>query len=482
MKDLRVTNKTVEFNDSQLDAFGDIVTSQDIPVIQATGAYEFIPANFRSYTSISGSTIATSKMLVASCGTTAFGYGAIQSFRSINYKAGQGALVRFSGLFSGSASSHWSGIGLVNVSDEFSFGYDGNTFGIWHRYNGVSECRTITVTASSSGSTNLTLTLNTVAYVIPLTPGTIAHNCYEIATWLNANQSIWTADQVGNTVIIISQSDGAKSGTYTYSHATSTASITQNKAGATKSSTHIPQSQWNGYKVSNLLPTLGNNYAIQFKYGFGNVRFFIENKQTSKYMLVHTIKFANTNTAASVSQPSMLVGWYSASVGSTTDISVRVSECSGFIQGVSKNIRNPRSVSFTQSVTTVLTNVLTIRNRKTYNFIHNQVELEPIHLSIASESAKNVEIQIRTNPTFSGDTNYSTTGTNLISDVDYTPNTVTGGTAITGFTLSSNQSSDVDLKTFEIRLPPSLYVSVSARITSGAASNVTAILTYLEDL
>lgn len=464
-------------------AFGELTSASNIPVIQATAVYNLIPTNFRTFTASGGGAAASNRMFTVNNGTSSGGYGAIQSFRALNYKAGQGAMARFTAVFPTNVASHWSGVGLVNLSDELSFGYDGTTFGIWYRTGGIAEVRTITVTGASGGATNLTLTLNTVGYTIPLTAGTTAHNAAEIAAWLNANQSVWVADQIDSTVIISAQSDGAKSGTYSYSHATSTGTIVQNTAGVTKSSTHIPKANWNVSTVPGLDPSKGNVYQIQYQYlGFGNIYFSVENEVTGHFDLVHIIEYANNYTAPSLTQPAMRFGMYSASTGTTTNVNVQCASVGCFIQGIEKRTRNPRSVKNTQSVSGTFTNVLTIRNRRTYNYLYNQVEVDPVDLNVSSESTKNVEIEVRTNAVFSGDTNFTSAGNQLVTDVDTTANTVSNGTLIAAFTVGSTGSLNIDLKNFDIVIPPSLTLTISARVTSGAASNVTATLTYYEDL
>ncbi len=468
---------------SPLSAFGELMMAKNTAFVQNTGVYEFMPTNFKEYSSAGGSTGITNRMFTASCGTTINGYGAVQSFRSLNYNAGQSGMARFTGVFPSNVANHWSGIGLVNLSDELSFGYSGTTFGIWHRKDGVAEARTIAVTGASGGSTNLTLTLNSVTYTIPLTTGTTAHNAYQIAAWLNANQSVWYADQVDSTVIISAQSDGAKSGTYTYSHATSTGTITQNKAGVTKTSTHIPKASWNQDTASWLDPTKGNVYQIIYPYlGFGDIEFYVKSTTDGGWLLVHVLEYQNLNTTPSLRQPSLRFGIYSASIGSTTNVDVFCASVALFVNGDVFKTRNPRAVKNTQSVTTSFTNVLTLRNRNTYNYIKNQVEIEPISISLSSESTKNVEIEIRTNPVFSSDTNFTSVGTNLVGDVDTTANTYTNGTLLAAFTLSGNGNKEINLEAFNIRIPPTLQVCIGARVTSGAASNITAALTYYEDI
>jgi len=469
-----------------LTAFGEIQVAENTAYIQGSGIYEFIPSNFREYTYATGTTGVTNRMFTCTSGTNAYGYGAIQSFRSLNYKPGQGGLARFTGVFPTNQANHWSGVGLVNLSDELSFGYNGTSFGIWHRYGGVAECRTITVTGGSGGSTNLTLTLNTVIYTIPLTSGTTSHNAYEIATWLNnsSNQTVWTADQVGATVIIIAQSDGAKSGTYTFSHGSATGTIAQNKAGVTKTSTHIAQTDWNvNNRADDLDPSKGNVYQIKYQYlGMGNILFYVENMDSGSFDLVHVIKYSGRNTIPSLRQPSLRFGMYSSNQGGTTDTTVQCASVACFVQGKITKIRNPRAVKNTQSVSTSFTNVLTLRNRKTYNYIYNQVEIEPINLTISSESAQSVEVEVRGNPTFSSDTNFANVGTNLVGDVDTTANTVTSGTLLAAFNLGSKGNLSINLAQYEIAVPPSLVLTISAKVLSGSSSNVSAALTYYEDI
>lgn len=483
-----LVNKLTTSSGLTKSAFGEQVVVSPEAYIQAAPVYGLVPANFRQYTSGTGTTGIDSNMFVVNTGVGVGGYGAIQSFRAINYKAGQGGRANFTARFTnGGVASSWQGVGLVNLSDELSFGYSGTDFGVWHRYGGVAEVRTITVTGASGGSTNLTLTLNDVAYTIPLTSGTVQKNAAEIADWLNDNQSVWGADQIDDDVIISALSDGAKSGTYSFSHATATGSIAQNKAGVTKTSTHIPQADWNVNTLSNwvtpLDPTKGNVYQIKWQYlGFGIIEFYVEDREIGSFVLVHTIKYPNTNLTPSLTNPSLRLGMYAVSLGSTTDIKVYSGSMAGFVEGQRVNTRNPRAVKQTQSVSTSFTNVLTLRNRRTYNYRINQVEVSPLLLIISSESSQNVEVEIRGNATFSAENNFQSAGNNLVTDVDVTSLTVSGGTLLAAATLGSKGNLVIDLNALEIRLPPTLQLTISAKVVSGASANVTATLTYYEDL
>lgn len=463
--------------------FGEVSIAENQPFIQGTAVYNFIPSNFRTFTSGSGTAGAEDQMFKVSTGTSQFGYGAIQSFRAINYKPGQSGMARYTALFESSAANSWQGVGLVNLGDELSFGYNGTDFGIWHRYKGKAEVRTITVSGAAGGAENLTLTLNGIAYTVPLTAGTTAHNAYEIANWLNANQSVWGADQLNSTVIVSALSDGAKSGSYSFSSGTATGSIAQNTAGATKTSDFIKQANWNVNTASWLDPSKGNVYQIKYQYlGFGNIKFFIEDPTRGEFVLVHNIEFPNANTTPNLGNPSMRCGMYCVSLGSTTDLVVKSGSMSAFLQSKPVNTRNPRAEKNTQSVSSTFTNVLTIRNRRTYNSLINQVEIEPSFLSLASESSKNTVFELRTTTDTNVEQNFTNVGNNLVADVDKTSVAITAGSLLTSFTLSPGGTKDVNLTDLRIRIPPTLHLCILARVTGGASAAVTAALTWYEDV
>lgn len=465
-------------------AFGETSVARNTAYIQAAPVYNLLPANFRTFSAGTGSAGVESRMFYAKTSTGVGDYGAIQSFRSLNYKAGQGGLARFTAMFEANVASSWQGAGLLNLGDELSFGYSGTTFGIWHRYGGVAEVRTLTVTGAAGGSENLTLTLNSTGYTIPLTTGTVQHNAYEIATWLNDNQSVWVADQLDDTVIISAQSDGAKSGTYSFSSATATGTIAQTTAGVTKTSTHIPQASWNQDKKSGLDPSKLNVYQIKFQYlGAGDIKFYVENPSTGDFDLVHTIKYANSSTRPSLDNPSMRVGLYCVSLGSTTALTVRSASVGAFVEGEVEQTRNPRAFSNTQSVGSgAETAVLVLRNRRTYNGYYNQVEIKPLDVTVANEGSKNIIVRVRSSVDFGVEKNFQTTGNNLVADVDTTSNTITTGTLLASKTVAAGGQLSINLEDLGVSLPPSLKLVVTAEKASGAAADVTATVTWLEDL
>lgn len=470
-------------HDRELTAFGEVSVAENFPFLQGSAVYNFLPANFRAHTSGSGSTDTAGGLFQVNTGTSVGGYGAIQSFRALNYKPGEGAMARFTALFESNAANSWQGVGLLNLGDELSFGYNGTAFGVWHRYGGKAEIRTITVTGAAGGSENLTLTLDGTGYTIPLTSGTVNHNAYEIADWLNANQSVWHADQVDDTVIVSAKSDGDKSGAYTFSSSTATGSVAQTLAGVTKTSDFISQDDWNGETVSWLDPSKGNVYQIEYQYlGFGDIRYLVEDPRSGRFVPVHVIRYANSATTPSLGNPSLHVGMYCVSLGSTTDLAVKSASFGAFTQGKREPTRNPRAFSNTQSVGTSFTNILTLRNRRTYNGELSQVEISPRLLTVSNEGSKNIEVEVRATTDPGVEMDFTENGTNLVSDTSTTSVTVTAGLLLAAFTVAAGSGEFLDLSSLAIRMPPTLHLIVQAKKASGAAVDVSAALTWYEDL
>lgn len=468
-----------------LSAFGDQITAEMTPFVQSTAVYNRLPANMRTYTASGGSATLSGGHFVCQTGTSVGGYGVIRSVRSVNYKGGMAARFRGTGLFTAGVADSIQGVGFFNVGDSLCFGFYGTEFGIIHQYHGLQEVQTITVTGASSGSTNLTLTLNGTAYTIPLTAGTTAHNAFEIEQWLKTNASAtWTASQNGSTVVVSSTTDGAKSGAYTFSHATATGTIDQVTAGVTKTTDFVAQADWNVDPATWLSDTTkGNIFQIDVPYlGYGNHLFYAYHPTRNRYELVHVIHWANANSQPSVGNPSMHCGVFAASLGSTTNLTTKSACVASFIAGVPGRTRNPRAFRNLKSIGTTLTSLFTIRNRDIFGGKANQVEIEPLILTARTESTKGARGVIYANATLSGETNFSYLDeTNLVSETSTTETTAAAGTPLLEFDITSSPTT-IDLTPLRIRIPPNISLTVAAAVNSGAASDVSAALTWYEDL
>lgn len=468
---------------SQTGTYDETIIKTRTPEVRGSATYNFIPSNFRTFTGGAGSADAVNGHFEVESGTTALGYGAIQSFRSMNYKEGQGAIVRFGAAFPSPVAATWTGVGALSIGDEVAFGYSGTSFGVWHRYGGRAEVQTLTISTAATGSENATVTVNGTILTVPLTnaSSSIPYTAREIADYASANLSGWNSFQRGNDVIFVAQSDSDKTGAFSFSSSTAAASFAETTAGVSKTNDFVAQSDFNGVVPSGFDPTKGNSYQIAFQNGFGNIRYYIQ-AQNGDFVLAHTVKWGNNNTTHNFGNPSMKVGLYAYSIGATTSTTVRVSNILGMFEGRDDSTRNPRAYSNTKSIGTTLTNIFTLRVSNELNGLINQSEIRPRFLTIANDGTKSAVFDLRANPAISGSPNYAKQGTKLISEIDTAGTTVSGGTLLASFVLAKGQSATINLDDIEIQMPSTLRLCIAGKMASGSAADLIAALTWFEDL
>jgi hypothetical protein len=476
-------SSSVNVSNINSSAYGEIVASQLVPQVTGSAIYNFIPSNFRTFLAGNGTAIAEDNIFKVTSGDALGHYGTIRSFRSLNYKTGQGAHVRMCARFLTPQANSWSGCGAINLGDELSFGYNGLEFGIWHRYNGRAEVRDLQITTPAGGSETASITINGVLYSVPITSGTVQDNAYEIEQYLLTNGAGFEVEQIDDIVRIDFTSDGAKSGTYSFSSTGSAiASFSQVTAGVTKTSDHIPQSDWNGYIFSELDPSKGNTYEITYHNGYGDMYFYIEDSR-GDLQLVHTERWSNRKISPNLANPSIHVGVYATSIGATTPVEVECPYLAGFVSGVLSPTRNPRAEDNTKSIDTTLTNILTLKNSRTYNGIHNQVEIAPRSITLTNDGNKGAIFELRANPTVAGPTNFQEVGNNLISQKDVSGGTVTeNGRYLGSWAVARLSSLTVDLNALNIRQPPSLRLVLCGKMTSGSPADLSATIVWYEDI
>ena len=130
--------------------------------------------------------------------------------------------------------------------------------------------------------------------------------------------------------------------------------------------------------------------------GYGEIIYHLMNPETGEYDAVHRIEVPNSGTTLAVPNPSMRVGMYCASTGSTTNLNVYANSLAAFVEGTTTRTRNPRAYSNTQSITTTTeTAIFTVRNRRTYNYYNNQIGVSPLVVGVSNETTRSAVVRVR---------------------------------------------------------------------------------------
>jgi hypothetical protein len=192
----------------------------------------------------SGTNTGTNNLFTSSTGTTALSFATIQSRKRLRYRAGQGVVGRFAGLFSTPAASSIVVAGFGTGESGYYFGYNGTSFGILHSTGGKREIQTLTVTVGAGGAENVTVKLNNIDTVVAVTSGTTTNTAYQLS---QATYAGWNAFQRGATVVFLANEVGNKASTFSLASTGTTAgTFAETKAGVASTDTWYPQTEWNG--------------------------------------------------------------------------------------------------------------------------------------------------------------------------------------------------------------------------------------------
>lgn len=471
-------------------AFGELITAHKQPIVQIANKYRIDPPELdilETYEATGGSADNNANMFRCQTGTSVGGYGVIRSKETLNYRAGQGVECQITASFTTGIANSLQFAGMFNLTETLAFGYDGANFSCIHEYNGIAELQVIQVTVTGFG--NCTVTLDSVASsAIIVTNSDVQTNARQLTDGLNADAlaGSWRFEQVDDKVFCIAKTVGDKTGTFSVSGGV-TATITEQTTGVAKTSNNTAQASWNKTTspFSGFDPTQLNLYKIQFGYlGIANINFFVYNPNTTEFVLVHSIEWANANTTPHLGTPNLKVGWTSASLGSSgTNLTVQGASASIMLEGdeVIKNNTFADS-DIIASISTSYLNLLTLKNRIIYGDIYNLGKIFPLRISIDNEHNKGLIVQVLRNTTLGGTPNYQYKDEfNSTGLIDKSGTTVTGGTLIDAFTVPANGDVILDLSILRTELLPDETITVAARTISATATNTTVTLTWKEE-
>ena len=475
------TPEQIGINNFPLTAYDQLLVSNSTPVAQITAHYGILDDVLTA--ALGGTATTANSNFVASTGVGANNVSAIISSREIQYRAGQGMRCEISAVFTAGVANSTQQAGFLNSESSFSFGYNGVDFGILHSRDGKQESQELTLTVGAVGSENATINIDDVAYIVPITAGTVEENAYEIATYLELNNPSYQFTSVGDVVYCLAQLPDFGGGVFTFTSATAVGAWVQISAGLLADETWVNQVDWNGVAVT-IDPQKGNVYQIQMQYlGYGGIFFWIKDPLTSRFALVHTIHYESTDVVPSIANPIFRIGWACRNTGNTSDIIVMGASAGSFTEGIINYDGRPKGLCRENlTVTTALENVLTVRNRLTFNNEANRAEIIPLLLSLSTDTTKTAVFEVILNPIITGALIFERYGVNSLMEFADDNVLVTGGDVLACFDVSSSGALLVDIEKIIENILPGEQYCICAKVTSGAASEMGVALTWKEDL
>lgn len=467
----------------QVTAFGELAVAEPTPVIQIKAQNGL---NDKTNGSINngGTFDAVDSEFVVTSGTNSDGFGSLLSTRSFSYRAGQGGLCRLTARFTAGVADSFQLAGFISSTDALTFGFSGADFGVIRLHDGENPVQTLQVTTGAAGAEDATITVNGTPFTVPLTNSSIEENAVEIAKSLTAQITNQRFTANGDTVTSL-RFLATPTPIYSFSSATAVAAWTVVNAGAATQTDFIPQASWNIDTLPELDPTKGNVYQIRFQYlGYGAIEFSIEDQDTGLFKLVHRIKYANTETKPSISNPIMPIGYLAANLGNTTDLTVHGASMSAFNEG-RVNVTEPgrsKSVNKLAVPSGTLTPLITIRNRIVKGGAQNRGDVIPIFVSVSTDANKGAILSVIRNGDLSNDQVFDYVNEpSSITEFDTSATTITGGDVIASDVAPSGTAASQDLTTRNNFIFIEDTLTLAVLIPSGAAGDFIATISWQED-
>jgi hypothetical protein len=231
-----------------------------------------------------------------------------------------------------------------------------------------------------------------------------------------------------------------------------------------------------------LRPEFGNVYQIQYQWlSFGGIKYYIEDKETSQFQLVHVEKYSNANTLPSVYNPTFPISMYVTNGGNAENVKMESPSLSYFVEGEYR-ITGPTFATFASESAANDNNILTIMNNDVFpsaSSTRNRVEvlLESISVSNAGNSA--VRITVIRNATINSPTWTYVNGESSIVKYDSVGTYAAGsGTPLLELVLAKDDSNYIPLLDLGIILEPTDRLSF---ITTGTSTETIVGCTWRED-
>lgn len=487
-------------------AFNEPISVPITPVIQLDGLYGLPAKNFETFAVSGGVADTTDTLMRVQSSATIGSFGVIRSTRTVRYRAGQGALARFTAAFTTGAALYTQQAGFFNVEQSIMVGYDGVDFGVLRSNGGKVHIELLTVTVGATGADDVTITLDNVAYVVPVTINDANITAAEISEWFQdpatGPVTLWVVEHCDGIVHFVRAAVGPVTGTMSFAAGStgSTANVTTEREGvvATTNWTHadafnIDNLDGTGPSGITIDPTQMNIYQISFHWlGVGVISYDMESPDTGETIPFHRETFANTTAQVPIDNPSLQLGYVSASIGGTGSVlTVTGGSMMGAIQGVIEHTTLPTAAFVAQAEAPSLTtndlhHALTVHNRITFHEKLNTHELIISEISVGfSTSPAGGPVEVLLFYNFAG----LPLAVNKIISLNESAafysdalGVLTQGAnfPIHAFFASGGASQTINLEQFRITLAPNTALTVAIRSVD-LISRKSVAITFIED-
>lgn len=443
------------------------------PVIQLTGHDGITLNDTQTYSALGGTITAQDGVYSIACTTTAGSYGVFRSRRFAIHRAGQSNVARFLSKFDTPAASTQQLIGVQNQESAFYIGYNGTQFGLQHTYGGRAAIYSLKIN-SYTGNQTVTLTLNSVVYTVSIATGeTVNKAAQRIAAAMT--DGTWLANQIDDTVYLMSSTVGDKVGTFTVTGSGNlNATLTRQVQGVAATV------NWEYNGVDFDIPAaieLSHYNEWQIKYDWVGVTFFVLNISTNQFELFHRHLH---NTVLEVKSASMKIAAVCYNTGGSNAVTLQVPSMMVGLEGEEVFNGFPHSTSNTQIslAANKYWHLLTLQNPYVVNNRINTRQARVLNMTVAAESGDPVQILLVMNTNLSTAIYNFTSQDGFMMSFDNTTEAevnMSGNYPVLTMACPKTGGQIYELRDYRLAVPPGTRLSVVAFGTSSISRITTAI-------
>lgn len=488
---VRISNGT-SFDSMQISgtgAFGDVVTAKLSARVQHDFVYGGNELHFNEDTAGAGAVTYAEGM--AKCQSNGTGLATLMTKRVNKYRSGQGALFRFTAIFSEPAADSQHIVGAFSsTTDALAVGYGKQAvpeFGFLRRHGGAAEAQIVQITTPSGGAEALTITLDGTGHSVSVTAGTVQETAQEIA---EGTYTGWVVEAIGDKVHFLSDLSGVRGGAYSLANGggATVGSFSSEVTGVAVTDEWHYKSTWNidkldgsGASGMTILPDKLNVFAISLQYlGAGPIVLYVKDGVAGRYIPVHRIGYANENTVPSMANPTFHLG---LSVDGDADVWCKSASVAGFIEGDVVYLSSPHTASFEGAVASAVP-IISVRNSLIFHSGGSRTNLRDLFLdhisSAATGSNKPVKATIVKNGTLVDPLWEAYNNGNSIAHVDKSASSISGGEIIFAFGLGPS-TPPIQFADDKYTLAPGDIYSLVCE-PSGQPADIVASVGWREDL
>lgn len=422
--DLNKPKKLLGANSVAIDqpnsVFGEVLVSNLTPIAQGDFIHNINTQIFTTSSFAGGSMTTNSGNAELSSGTNSSGSATIQLRRRLEYRAGQGSVMRATAVFDSPGSGNAQFVGAGTAECGYFIGYFGTNFGILHSETGAREVRKYTVT-NGEDEENVTVTLDGSSITVPVSGNNdLTQTAYQLSLgdYSQVGKGGWLADAQGDSVYFISaRSNSTSTGSYSITGPAIGGTFTREQVGAAQTNTFIASGSFNIDRLDGTGPTgmildpaKGNVYQIAYQYlGYGNVVFGVEDPETGKLAKIHMIKNANARTTPVLKDPNLGVLATSANIGGTTSKTLKTASMAAFTEGGVQKLdpKYSKSFSFPSVSSTSYVPLVILKANRFFDGRSSFGEFDILRVNASNEStAKTLTVGFFLDAKIDGDVNF----------------------------------------------------------------------------